>query len=122
MAKDTVMSTIVSREIRLASRPKGLPTEANFTMAVVELPPLEEGEVQVRNLVMSVDPYMRSRMNAATTYVPPFELDKALEGGAVGEVVASRAAAFTAGDYVLSNYGWREQFIASPKGLHPIDG
>jgi NADPH-dependent curcumin reductase CurA len=76
--------------------------------------------VLVRNLFMSVDPYMRGRMNEGKSYVPPFELGKPLEGGAVGEVIESRAKEFKPGDAVTSNFGWREYFIASPKDLHPV--
>src|SRR5665811_679146 len=114
------MSKITSREIRLASRPKGVPTADNFTPAQTELQPLENQQVLVRNLFMSVDPYMRGRMNEGKSYVPPFELGKPLEGGAVGEVVESRAAGFTPGDAVTSNFGWRECFIAAPKELHLV--
>ena len=68
------MSKITSREIRLTSRPKGVPTADNFTQAQTELQPLQDQQVLVRNLFMSVDPYMRGRMNAGKSYVPPFEL------------------------------------------------
>src|SRR5512133_1982747 len=101
------MGKIVSREIRLASRPKGMPTPANFAMGNVELGAPREGEVLVKNLFMSVDPYMRGRMNEGKSYVPPFELGKALQGGAVGEVIESRANPFRPGDVVLSSLGWR---------------
>jgi NADPH-dependent curcumin reductase CurA len=111
---------MTSREIRLVSRPNGLPTAANFTLAKVELPPLPDQQVLVRNLFMSVDPYMRGRMNEGKSYVPPFILGKVLEGGAVGEVVESRATEFKPGDTVTSQFGWRESFIASPKDLHPV--
>ena len=114
------MADLMSREIRLASRPKGIPTAANFTLAQTELPPLEELQVLVRNRFMSVDPYMRGRMNEGKSYVQPFELGKTLEGGAVGEIVASRADEFKVGDAVTSNFGWREYFIASPRDLQPV--
>ena len=112
------MSKTTSREIRLTSRPKGVPTQANFTLAEITLEPLQDQQVLVRNLFMSVDPYMRGRMNEGKSYVPPFELGKPLEGGAVGEVVESRATGFKPGDAVTSNFGWRECFIAAPKELH----
>lgn len=111
----------MSREIRLASRPQGIPTAANFTRAQTELKSLPDQQVLVRNLFMSVDPYMRGRMNDRKSYVPPFEIGKVLEGGAVGEVVESRAKEFRTGDVVVSNFGWREYFIASPKDLHPVN-
>lgn len=115
------MQKITSREIRLASRPKGMPTKANFALAQTELPPLQAQQVLVRNLFMSVDPYMRGRMNEQKSYVPPFKLDQPLEGGAVGEVVESRAKEFKPGDAVTSNLGWREYAIASPKELRAVD-
>jgi NADPH-dependent curcumin reductase CurA len=114
------MSKVASREIRLASRPKGIPTAANFSLARVELGPLQDQQVFVRNLFMSVDPYMRGRMNDGKSYVPPFELGKPLDGGAVGEVIESRAREFKPGDAVTSNFGWREYFMAPPKELHPV--
>ncbi len=114
------MPIITSREIRLASRPNGIPTAENFTLARTELVPPQDQQVLVRNLFMSVDPYMRGRMNEGKSYVPPFELGKPLEGGAVGEVIESRANGFKPGDVVTSNFGWREYFIASPKELHPV--
>jgi len=78
MNEKTIME-LMSREIRLASRPKGLPTAANFTLARTALEPLRDQEVLVRNLFMSVDPYMRGRMNDGKSYVPPFELGKPLD-------------------------------------------
>jgi len=109
-----------SREIRLASRPKGFPKAANFTLAQIELPPLSDQQVLVRNLYMSVDPYMRGRMNKGKSYVPPFELGKALEGAAVGEVIESHSKELKVGDAVASKFGWREYFNASPKQLRLV--
>ena len=114
------MSRLTSREIRLASRPSGLPTAANFTLAWTDVGPLKDREVLVRNLFMSVDPYMRGRMNDRKSYVPPFELGKPLNGGAVGDVIESRAPEFKPGDVVTSNSGWREYFVAAPKDLHRV--
>jgi NADPH-dependent curcumin reductase CurA len=100
-----LMSKIVSREIRLAFRPNGIPTAAHFTMARTELEPLQDQEVLVRNLFISVDPYMRGRMNDGKSYVAPFELGKPMEGGAVGEVIVSRAKEFKPGVAVTSSFG-----------------
>jgi NADPH-dependent curcumin reductase CurA len=115
------MSGTTSREIRLASRPRGWPTLENFELVTVEVPPPEEGEVLVRNLSISVDPYMRGRMKDVKSYVPPFQVGKPLEGGAVGEVVASRAAGFSPGDVVTSMRGWRELFVAPARELQRVD-
>ena len=81
--------TTTTREIHLAARPSGWPTPEDFRLVEVELPDPAPGEVLVRNTFMSVDPYMRGRMNDVKSYVPPFRLDAPLDGGAVGEVVAS---------------------------------
>jgi NADPH-dependent curcumin reductase CurA len=115
------MGKIVSREIRLASRPPGMPVPQNFTMASVELGPPRDGELLVRNLFLSVDPYMRGRMREGKSYVPPFEIGKPLEGGAVGEVIESKAEGFQPGDVVFSNLGWREYFITYPQELRPVN-
>jgi NADPH-dependent curcumin reductase CurA len=110
-----------SREIRLKSRPAGEPTPDNFELAEVEVPSPGPGEVLVRNRWMSVDPYMRSRMIDRPSYVPPFQLGRALEGGAVGEVVVSADPGFTPGDMVLSMLGWREAYAAPAKHLTKLD-
>ena len=115
------MTAIINREIRLASHPDGMPTAANFLLTQTELAPLPDRQVLVRNLFMSVDPYMRGRMNAGPSYIPPFEMGQPLEGGAIGEVLESRAPEFQPGDIVSSNLGWREYFIAAPQELHPVN-
>ncbi len=115
------MSKHTSREIRLASRPKGIPTADNFTLGETTLEPLQDQQVLVRNLFMSVDPYMRGRMSDGESYVPPFAIGKVLEGGAVGEVIESRSDELKVGDVVTSMCGWREAFIAAPKDLHVVN-
>ena len=110
-----------SREIRLKSRPSGLPTKANFEVATVDVGAPGPGEVQVRNTWMTVDPYMRGRMNDVKSYVPPFQLGEALQGGAIGEVVASNDPGLNVGDLVQSNYGWREAFNAQANTVQKLD-
>ncbi len=110
-----------AREIRLKSRPSGFPARDNFEFASVELGDPGPGEVQVRNLWMSVDPYMRGRMNDAKSYIPSFELGKVMEGGAVGEVVASNAEGLKAGDLVSSMLGWRDLYNAPAAGVRKLD-
>lgn len=110
-----------SREIRLASRPKGWPTLENFTLTETELPAVVKGQVLVRNLFMSVDPYMRGRMNDMKSYVPSFQIGKALEAGAVGEVLESLASGLERGDIVTSMLGWRDCFVAEPRALHRVN-
>ena len=114
------MSKIISHEIRLAAHATGTPTAENFSLASVELAPLVDDQVLVRNLFMSVDPYMRGRMNPGPSYVPPFGLGQPLEGGAVGEVLESRSDKFQPGDVVTSNLGWRECFVAAPADLRAV--
>jgi NADPH-dependent curcumin reductase CurA len=110
-----------SREIRLKSRPVGTPTAANFELASVELPDPAPGQVQVKNTWMTVDPYMRGRMNDVASYVPPFQIGEALQGGAVGEVTKSNDASLKAGDLVSSFFGWREAFNAPAQALQKLE-
>ncbi len=110
-----------SREIRLASRPSGVPTADHFGLATVDIGAPAVGQVLVRNLIMSVDPYMRGRMNDVKSYVPPFELGKAMQGDCIGEVIESRATRFTAGDIVQSFFGWREYYVADAAMLRAVD-
>jgi NADPH-dependent curcumin reductase CurA len=111
----------VSREIRLKSRPVGMPTADNFELATVDLAAPGPGEVQVRNSWMTVDPYMRGRMNDVQSYVPPFQIGEPLQGGAVGEVVASNDASLAVGDTVQSFFGWREAFNAPAGAVQKLD-
>jgi NADPH-dependent curcumin reductase CurA len=109
------------REIRLKSRPNGVPTHDNFELATVDLPAPGPGEVQVKNLWMTVDPYMRGRMNDVKSYVPPFQIGAPLEGGAIGEVTLSNDPSLKPGDLVQSNLGWREGFNAPAAGVQKLD-
>jgi NADPH-dependent curcumin reductase CurA len=104
-----------SREVRLAQRPVGEPKPEDFELAEVEVGEPADGQLQVRNLFMSVDPYMRGRMNDAKSYVPPFELGKAMSGGAVGEVVAGGEA----GSLVVHQLGWREAVLVDADRVQP---
>jgi len=113
--------SITSREVRLKSRPVGTPTAANFEIASVELPAPGPGEVQVRNTWMTVDPYMRGRMNDVKSYSPPFQLGEAMQGGAVGEIAASNDPAFKVGDLVQSFFGWREAFNAPAGAVQKLE-
>jgi NADPH-dependent curcumin reductase CurA len=115
------MAQITSREIRLKKRPVGMPSEDDFDLAEVKIPEPGAGEVLIRNIYMSVDPYMRGRMNEGKSYVPPFELGKPLDGGCVGQVVNSRNDKFRQGDYALGMKGWREYYISDGSDLTKID-
>lgn len=115
------MSTTISKEIRLKSRPIGMPTAVNFELAQVELPVPSEGQLLVKNSYMSVDPYMRGRMNDTKSYTPPFQLGEALTGGAIGQVVQSAHPEYKVGEHVLNFMGWREAFLSDGKGLNKVD-
>ncbi|RMF38359.1 MAG: NADP-dependent oxidoreductase, partial [Alphaproteobacteria bacterium] len=113
---------MISREIRLKARPDAMPGPEHFELAETEIAPPGPGEVTVRNIWMSVDPYMRGRMREGKSYVAPFQIGTALEGGAVGEVVASNAPDFAVGDHVVSMFGWREAFTCpADAGLRKVD-
>ena len=111
----------ISREIRLKSRPEGMPTADNFELAETKLPAPSQGELLVKNRYMSVDPYMRGRMMDRQSYLPPFQIGQPLEGGSVGEVVESNNDKFKPGDIVLGMLGWREYFVSDGKGLMRFD-
>ena len=115
------MSEIMSREIRLKNRPVGLPGENDFELAETNIAEIEDRQVLIRNIYMSVDPYMRGRMYDRKSYVPPFQIGQPLEGGCVGQVVASKNDKFAAGDCVMSMLGWREYAVSDGKGLTKID-
>lgn len=100
-----------TRQIWLVSRPSGEPVHDNFRLVHAELDDPGPGQVLVRNLVMSVDPYMRGRMNDAPSYAPPWRLDEPAQGGAVGEVIASADPEVPVGTVVLHNAGWREHAL-----------
>ena len=108
-------------EVRLVSRPKGKPTLDDFAVVETEVPTPAEGQILVRNLVMSVDPYMRGRMNDVKSYSPPFELDKVMNGGALGEVVESTVDSFKPGDVVLHQLGWRTHAVLDAKYAVKVD-
>ncbi len=110
-----------SREIRLKSRPVGAPKASDFELASVALPAPAAGEILVKNLWMSVDPYMRGRMTDRASYVPPFQIGEALQGGAIGVVEASGDASLKVGDTVSSMFGWREGFVAPAGAVQKID-
>lgn len=116
MAEQPVPAT--AREWHLKARPNGwpVPSDAALVEAPVRAP--QQGEILVRNAYLSVDPYMRGRMNDTKSYVPPFELDQPMDGGAVGYVVASAAEGFAVGDAVLHGLGWRE--YATVQAAHAV--
>ncbi|MDQ3144951.1 MAG: NADP-dependent oxidoreductase [Pseudomonadota bacterium] len=110
----------MARAWHLLRRPDGMPRQEDFGLKDVALPPLDEGMVRIANRWLSVDPYMRGRMNDVKSYVPPFALDGPMDGGAVGEVVESRADGFAPGDMVLHMAGWRDEAVAPAESLHKL--
>ncbi len=110
----------MARAWQLTSRPNGMPTRDNAAMADVSLPELGDGMVHVRNRWLSVDPYMRGRMNDVKSYVPPFAIGEPMEGGAVGEVVESRDPGFAPGDTVMHMAGWRDEAVVPATSLNKL--
>jgi hypothetical protein len=104
----------------LMRRPQGMPVAEDFALKDLALPELEDGLVRVRNQWLSVDPYMRGRMNDVKSYVPPFALDAPMEGGAVGEVVESRDPSLQPGDKVLHMMGWRDEAVGPASAFHKL--
>ena len=115
------MDASVSREIRLRRHPIGMPTEGDFELAEAPIPVPAESQVLVRNIYMSVDPYMRGRMTDRKRYAPSFQLGEPLTGGCVGQVVVSKDDKLQIGDYVLGGQGWREYYASSGAQLTKID-
>jgi NADPH-dependent curcumin reductase CurA len=115
------MQNGVNREIRLAARPNGFPKDSDFELAETPIPEPGEGEILVRNVYMSVDPYMRSRMNDTKSYVPSFQIGEPMTGGAVGQVIESRHGALSPGDWVNTMMGWREYYVADGAAVMKID-
>ncbi len=110
-----------SREIYLKRYPVGLPVADDFEMKAVALREIDEGEVLVRNLWMSVDPYMRGRMRNVRSYSPPFALDECMTGGAIGQISESRYAQFPSGSLVRHNSGWRDHLISDGADLEILE-
>ncbi|QXE01283.1 NADP-dependent oxidoreductase [Terribacillus sp. DMT04] len=110
-----------NEEIQLAKRPEGMPTEENFRFVDTEVPELKEGQVLVKSIYISVDPYMRGRMSDAKSYVAPYEVDAPISGGVVGQVTASQSDKFQKGDYVLGNLSWARYNAANAETLQKVD-
>jgi len=110
-----------AREWHLAARPEGRPKPEDFALVTAPVRQPGPGEILVRNEYLSVDPYMRGRMNDVKSYVPPFQLGAAMDGGAVGYVVASQAEGFEVGDAVLHGLGWREYATLDAKRAVKVD-
>jgi len=110
----------MARAWHLKSRPSGMPTSDNFELKEVTLPELGDAQVRVRNLWLSVDPYMRGRMNDVKSYVPAFHVGEPLEGGAIGEVVESKAEGLAAGDLIQHMAGWRDEAVIPARSAQKL--
>ncbi|MBC9207159.1 NADP-dependent oxidoreductase [Roseomonas aerophila] len=115
------MPSITSRQIRLAARPEGKPGPEHFRFEDEVLPAPADGQVVLQNLYLSLDPYMRGRMNATKSYSPPVEIGAVMEGGSVSRVLESKDPGFAVGDIVLSHTGWQTHAVADAAGLRKLD-
>lgn len=111
----------VNKQITLAARPTGLPKESDFKLVESPVPELNDGEILVRVIYLSVDPYMRGRMNDAESYAPPVKIGAVMGSGAVGQVAESRNSQFTPGDYVEGFFGWQMYAISDGQGVRKLD-
>lgn len=111
----------VNRQIVLANRPKGIPGDETFQIVEQDMKELEEGEVLLRTLYVSVDPYMRGRMQDAESYIEPFQLGKVIEGGSIGEVIESKSENFQQGDIAIGMFGWQTHYAAKEKEIRKIN-
>ncbi|MFN2259956.1 MAG: NADP-dependent oxidoreductase [Parasphingopyxis sp.] len=103
----------MARAWHLASRPEGMPVAENFELKEIDLPDLGDGQIRVANKWLSVDPYMRGRMRDIKSYVPPFQIGEPMQGGAIGEVVESKADGVAVGDMVQHMEGWRDEAVVN---------
>jgi NADPH-dependent curcumin reductase len=110
-----------NQQILLVSRPHGEPVPENFRLVETAIPQIGAGEILLRTKFLSLDPYMRGRMNEAKSYVPPFKLGEPMGGGTVSEVVASNNPGYSIGDIVLSFGGWQDYSVSDGKGLRKLD-
>ena len=115
------MADTHNRRIVLASRPEGEPQLDNFRAETAPIPEAGDGQVLMRTLWLSLDPYMRGRMNSGKSYAKPVEIGDAMEGGTVSEIVTSRNAKFREGDIVLSRAGWQSHAVSDGQGLRKLD-
>ncbi|MGD9867470.1 MAG: NADP-dependent oxidoreductase, partial [Hyphomicrobiales bacterium] len=109
------MPDTTNRQIVLAARPKGAPKPGDFRMVESAVPEAGEGEVVTRTIYLSLDPYMRGRMNDAKSYAPSVEIGGVMTAGAASQVIASRNSAFTEGDFVFGYTGWQDYAVTDGK-------
>jgi NADPH-dependent curcumin reductase CurA len=115
------MACPVNRQVLLVSRPEGEPSEANFALVEAPVPEPGPGQFLARTIYLSLDPYMRGRMDARESYAKPAELGKPMVGGTVGQVVRSNHPGFTEGEFVLGYWGWQENGVSGGNGVRKLD-
>jgi NADPH-dependent curcumin reductase CurA len=111
----------VNRQITLAARPKGFPKDSDFKLVETPVPSPAEGEFLAHTLYLSVDPYMRGRMNDTASYAPPAQLGEVMPGGTVSEIVESRHPRFQKGEIVLGYFGWQDYAVSNGQDLQKVD-
>ncbi|MCR9259077.1 MAG: NADP-dependent oxidoreductase [Pseudomonadaceae bacterium] len=109
-----------SKAVTLAARPVGMPKKSDFAIIETDVDEPGNGQIQVQNLCMSVDPYMRGRMVDRKSYVPPFQIGEVLTGGCIGRVTKSNHPDFAEGDHVSSHHGWREAYTSDVEGIEKL--
>ena len=120
-ASQRLRCVMLNKQIILAQRPEGLPKESDFKLVESPIPAPADGQILVRALYLSVDPYMRGRMNDVKSYAPPVKLGEVMVGGVVGEVAQSNHPQFQTGDVVEGFFGWQENAVSDGKGVRKID-
>ena len=113
--------SLKNRQVLLASRPSGEPTPDNFRLVQAEAPPPGPGQMLLRTIYLSLDPYMRGRMNAGRSYARPVEVGEVMEGRGVAEVVESKLPGYQAGDVVFAPTGWQEYALSDGKEARKLD-
>lgn len=113
--------SLKNKQIILANRPKGMPDDSTFQLVEKDIDELKEGQILIKTLYVSVDPYMRGRMEDAESYVEPYPLNKVIEGGSVGEVIESKSESFSKGDIVTGMFGWQTHATADEAAVRKID-
>ncbi|QKY70768.1 NADP-dependent oxidoreductase [Lentibacillus sp. CBA3610] len=111
----------VNNQIILAERPQGMPDDNTFEFVKKDVEDVKEGQILIKTLYVSVDPYMRGRMENVESYVEPFKLNEVIEGGSIGEVIESQSDQFKAGDVVTGMFGWQEYYVAGDNEVRQID-
>jgi len=121
MKEEGIMQQQNNRQILLIKRPAGMPDESCFKLVTSSIPQPINGQVLLRTRYISVDPYMRGRMNDRKSYVPPYQLNEVMNGGVVGEVIESKSNNFVNGDFLVGNLGWQDYSIAGEKEVRKIN-